>query len=93
MYNIQLPGLARIKGGKGRLFGLKYRELRSDEEGSDEPSDEEVQLESHFPSLSKAPAVMSDSQMDDNTGVGLHFEYDKQGYLKVKKIAAPTPPS
>jgi C-terminal processing protease CtpA/Prc len=86
-----LPGLARIKGGKGRLFGLKYRELRSDEEGSDEPSDEEVQLESHFPSLSKAPAVMSDSQMDDNTGVGLHFEYDKQGYLKVKKIAAGGP--
>jgi len=86
-----LPGLARIKGGKGRLFGLKYRELRPDEEGSDEPSDEEVQLETHFPSLSKAPAVMSDSQMDDNTGVGLHFEYDRQGCLKVKKIAAGGP--
>ena len=90
-----LPGLARIKGGKGRLFGLKYRELRPDEEGSDEPSDEEVQLESHFPSLAQraaqAPTGMDTGQMDDHIGVGLHFEHDRQGQLRVKNIVAGGP--
>lgn len=91
-----LPGLARIKGGKGRLFGLKYRELRSDEEGSDEPSDEDVQLSSHFPSMAPrvVPAAAGGETRkigDELTGVGVQFEHDMQGYLKVKSIAAGGP--
>jgi C-terminal processing protease CtpA/Prc len=89
-----LPGLARIKGGKGRLFGLKYREVRSDE-GS-EPSDEDLPIESHLPSMAprvaleaaEAAAVKTD---EDCTGVGLQFEQDAQGYLRVKKLAAGGP--
>ena len=94
-----LPGLARIKGGKGRLFGLKYRELRSDEEGSDETSDEDVQMQSRFPSLVLHRVAVADTagrepgkeDDDSSTGVGLQFEHDTQGYLRVLKIAAGGP--
>ena len=86
-----IPGLSSIKG-KGRFLGIKYRNLRSDDEDAvlSDTDEDDNDGQGFLPEPSKVVSRSTAPRrghMEDEVGVGIQFEADENGYLRVASLA------